>query len=582
MSAWEAYLACRRVAVLDQAPGGGIYRINTEDATAASMAEDCQRAVPMHDSKDVRLIFRGWQSIIWQRLPAMLAGAAAFALVLVITDPPGPGLDPDALAYMGAAESVAAHAEYRIPMATWASADSTSALAHFPPGYPTVLAIPVRLGMPAAQGARLVEAVAAFVTITTLVLLVGAAASVGVGLLLALVLVAMTSMQEVHVSVLSEPLYLACMTLVLAAMVLAPERPLYAAIPAAAGFMTRYAGASLVGAAALWALLQPGRWRVRVRRAVVALLPALVLQGVWVVRTRRAAGPGEIRKFALYGDLGPTFREGGRTLAAWLIPDAGADGDPLPHRPALALAAGIALAVLVAIGVWRAWRATHRTGDRAGILDASSSNDGDANARVAWRLFTAAALLFLCYAGIVGVSRVVADPRIPLDERILAPALLLLTTSAATGLSLWWRGTRLHIARVTVAVGLLAWGYAAVQATRVKAHWALSWGSDFAGEQWRESEVLAWARTDGARSPLYSNWPAAVYFYLHRPSRELPRTSDARTMAAFADTVRVRGGRVLLFDARSTELASNDSVAKARGLHEIDRLRDGVVLGPEP
>ena len=511
----------------------------------------------------------------------MLAGAAAFALVLVITDPPGPGLDPDALSYLGAAESVASHAEYRIPMAKWASADSTSTLAHFPPGYPTVLAIPVRLGMPAAQAARLVEAVAAFVTVTTLVLLVGSAASVQAGLLLALALMAMTSMQEVHVSVLSEPLYLTCMTLVLAAMVLTPARPLYAALPAAAGVMTRYAGASLVGAAALWALMQPGHWRLRMRRAVVALLPALLLQAAWVVRTRRAAGPGEIRKFALYGDLGPTFRQGGNTLAAWLIPDAGADNDPLPYRSALAIAAAVALVTLVTIGMWRAWRATRGTGDDAG-LDARRSDNGDAHALVAWRLFTATALLLLCYAGIVGVSRVAADPRIPLDERILAPALVLLTTSAATGLWLWWRGARLHIARVTVAVALLAWGYAAVQATLVKAQWAMSWGSDFAGEQWRESEVLAWARTEGARSPLYSNWPAAVYFHLHRPSRELPRTSDARTMAAFADTVRVRGGRVLLFDVPSPELVPNESVSKAHGLRQVERLQDGVVLGPEP
>ena len=41
-------------------------------------------------------------------LPAAILGIAAFALVLAITDPPGPGLDPDALSYMGAAESVVA------------------------------------------------------------------------------------------------------------------------------------------------------------------------------------------------------------------------------------------------------------------------------------------------------------------------------------------------------------------------------------------------------------------------------------------------------------------------------------------
>ena len=93
--------------------------------------------------------------------------------------------------------------------------------------------------------------------------------------------------------------------------------------------------------------------------------------------------------------------------------------------------------------------------------------------------------------------------------------------------------------------------------------------------------MLAWARTHGARSPLYTNWPAAVYFHLHRPSRELPRTNDARTVAAFADTVRVRGGRVLLFDVQSPELGPDESVMKAHGLHEIGRFRDGVILGAE-
>ena len=95
-------------------------------------------------------------------LSALLLGAAAFVLVLAVTDPPGPGLDPDALAYMGAAQSLADHLEYRIPSAAWTSADSTAPLAHFPPGYSSLLAVPVRLGMAPVQAARLVNALAAF------------------------------------------------------------------------------------------------------------------------------------------------------------------------------------------------------------------------------------------------------------------------------------------------------------------------------------------------------------------------------------------------------------------------------------
>src|SRR5919201_902751 len=104
-------------------------------------------------------------------LTALAAGVAAFALVLVVTEPPGPGLDPDAASYLGAAESLARHGTLRIPLASWASPDTTSPLVHFPPGLPIVVALPVALGMPAVQGARLVNEAAAFVTAAAIVLL---------------------------------------------------------------------------------------------------------------------------------------------------------------------------------------------------------------------------------------------------------------------------------------------------------------------------------------------------------------------------------------------------------------------------
>ncbi|MEO5814424.1 MAG: hypothetical protein ABIT20_03985 [Gemmatimonadaceae bacterium] len=494
----------------------------------------------------------------------------AFALALVITDPVGPGLDPDAMSYMGAAASVAEHGIYQIPAAKWTSADSTAPLAHFPPGYSTILALPVRLGMPPTQAARLVQATSAFITIFTVVVLVSAAASPLAGILLAVALFAMTSMHEVHASVLSEPLYLACMALVLAAMVYAPDRPLRAGIPAAVGVMTRYAGASLVGAVALWALVQPGTWLERVRRAVLAVLPAVVLQGIWVVRTRAAASAGAegIRKFAIYGNLRPTLAQGGATLAAWIVPDPTASAEPIAHHGAIAVVAGFALVVLMSIGIWRAWRA-------------SRARD-DAPASLTWRLFTAVGLLLVCYLGIVAVSRLLADPEIPLDERILAPPLLLATTLVAAALGLWWRGTRLVIARIAVCSALLGWWFAAASATYAEARYALDWGSDFAGEQWRHSELLDWARHDGASATLYSNWPAAVYFHLHRPARELPKDFDAITLAAFADTVRVRGGRVLLFDVAANEYAPTALLVKVPGLRTVARLSDGVVMGAAP
>src|ERR1700722_1341809 len=95
---------------------------------------------------------------------ALILGAAAFCAVAFVTAPPGPGLDPDALSYVGAAESLVARGAYRIPTASWAVADSTEPLVHFPPGFSTLVAGPVALGMRGIEAARLVECFSAFAT----------------------------------------------------------------------------------------------------------------------------------------------------------------------------------------------------------------------------------------------------------------------------------------------------------------------------------------------------------------------------------------------------------------------------------
>lgn len=482
----------------------------------------------------------------------------------MVTDPPGPGLDPDALQYLGAAASVAAHGKYTIPIAGWASHDSTTPLTHFPPGYSTALAGPVRLGMEPAQSARLVNATAAFITLASVVWLVSVGASMATGGLLGLALLAMSSMYTVHSSVLSEPLYLTCLSLVLGAMVLAPDKPLRAGVPAAVAVMTRYAGLSIVAAIALWQLARPGLWRDRFRRAAIAIAPALVLQGVWVVRTRAVAHVSDIRKIALYGKLEKSLTQAGATLSGWLIPDIGVDADAIAHRGALALAAALALAGLAAMGL------RHLRG---------SDSSADRKAALASRLTRAASVLLACYAGLLGASRLFADPGIPFDERIFAPAFLLLAIILAVGLSFWWRRTRLAIARIVVAAALVAWWCAGVAVIGAKAHYVMAWGSDFAGQQWRESDVLAWAGMQGKRAPIYSNWPAAVFFHLHRPSHELPKLKEAGSLKAFGDTVRARGARVLLFTVESEDYVANARIIKNSGLDIIEELSDGWILG---
>ena len=520
-----------------------------------------------------------WRIPLARWLAPALLGIVAFTLVLEITDPPSPGIDPDALAYVGSAESFALHGELRIPTAHWPNRDSTSALSHFPPGYATAMALPVRAGMAPVQSARLVQATAAFVTVATLAFLVGDATAPLAGILLATALFAMSAMHETHVSVLSEPLFLALLALTLAAMVRRAERPWLAGLFAALAAMTRYAGLSAIGAVAVWSVARAGTIGERVRRGVWALLPAVVLEGAWFVRTKLVATSEPIRKLALYGDLGPTLRQGGATLASWLVPDADGALDPadaMPHRGAIAAVTGALLVVVVLTGTVRAL-GQHRT-ERAG----GSAATGDEDTGAARRILAASALLVACYLALLILSRLVADPGIPFDERILAPVIVLGTTIAATGIALWWRSTRAELPKILLCGALLGWFFGAASVTWIEASYVRTWGSDFAGDQWHRSDLLSWARARGQGHSLYTNWPVVPYFYLGRPARDVPRLNESARLREFADSVRAHDGLVLAFDVPGIEYVPVDSLAKTPGLQIIARLHDGVVFAPAP
>ena len=151
--------------------------------------------------------------------------------------------------------------------------------------------------------------------------LVGEATAPLVGILLATALFAMSAMHEIHVSVLSEPLFLTFVALTLAVMVSRRSAPWLAGLWAALAAMTRYAGLSVIGAVVLWSVARAGTRAERVRRGVWSLLPAAVLEGLWFVRTKLVATAEPIRRLAYYGDLGPSIKQGATTLMSWLVPD---------------------------------------------------------------------------------------------------------------------------------------------------------------------------------------------------------------------------------------------------------------------
>lgn len=508
-----------------------------------------------------------------RRTPWLLAaflGVVAFALVLAGTEPPGPGLDPDTAFYLGGATSLAAGTGFRAPIAPWASRDSTAPIGHFPPGFSAAIAVPTALGMPPAQAARLVNALAAFVTVATAAYLAALAAGPLIALLLGAALLVTPALVYVHLDLLSEPLFLACVSLALLAMIRAPRRPLLAGLAAAAAALVRYAGVAVTGAAILWAFGQRGALRVRVRRAVLAALPTVVLQAAWVAHARAVGGKKAVRQIAIYvANFGRDLSMAWQTTTEWLVPHS--DQDVHIHAPLVAIAALALIAIIIAAGgraAWRAWRATR---------DRAAGDPAYRRAHSAAATLAACGVFAVCYVGVLVLSRLFADPFIPFDERLLSPLMLVLELAAAVSIGAWWSAGA-DLSRIALLVAAAIWWGAALGVDGDVVNWALTNGNDFAGEDWRRSELLYWARTHAGRAPLYANWPAAVNFQLHRAAWQLPLVDAPVSWSAFADTIRARRALILDFDVQNPEFVRQDTLDRIPGLVLVRRLADGKVI----
>lgn len=502
------------------------------------------------------------------RFVVATAAALAFALsAWAFSAAPGPGLDPDAMSYLGAARTLATHGTLRIPMGPWWSDSTSQPLAHFPPGYSTVIAVPVAFGMNAVQGARVVQSLAAGATAALFVFTLAPVAGTLGAALGAVALALMPAYVFVHLSLLSEPLYLACVMLLLWSFARRPRAALEHGLIAAAATMVRYAGLSTAGAAALWALRDTSvSWRVRFKRAAIAVAPSLVAMAAWSLSRERAPDRGqEIRKLAFYGDWGPTLNEGARTVMHQLAPS-------LEWEPTPWLAGIVALVALVAL-TWSTVRLSGEVMPEPAKQDPRWPEQRD--------VLHGAGIIALAYIALVFASRLLADHDIPFDFRISVPLVPVAVAAVTIVAARAWRVIS-KPARVFGVLALLGWTLAAVRANYQQITDALADGGDFASAEWANSPTLAWVRTQGASRAIFTNLPCEVWFHLDRQVRNLPETTDARTMREFAAKLRATNGVMVAWNLQSPETAHTDSIAVRAGLARIATLDDGSVWEAPP
>ncbi|MEO7217964.1 MAG: hypothetical protein ABI026_07200 [Gemmatimonadaceae bacterium] len=493
-----------------------------------------------------------------------MLGAAVFtaALVFVSTRAPGPGLDPDSMAYMGAASSLVHEGKLRVPTAPWDRADSTSSLSLWPPGFSIAIALPVFLGASPVQSARWINVLAAAASAVVIMLLIADSLGAVAGAAGVLVVFATQAVFDVHISVLSEPLFIAVMLLVLATMIHARDRLLILGALATLAVMIRYAGACAPLAVVLWTLLD-SRYDLgtRARRAaVVALIPTIAIV-LWFARTASSPDRHSTPSLDLYGGWGATFAQARDTVAEWLAP-------VLQDGTAQRI---VALAVAIALMVFIVTAARDTTDNRRRQMRYGGVST----------LIAAVTLLSACYAAVVLGSRAFVGGTIPLDGRILAPLIVLIEIAGVVSVAYWWHAYHRPL-RVIIVLAGIVWIGAAATVTVNDAVYAATEGSDFAGSDWRDSPLTSWVRAHGAGHPLYSNWPAALYFHGNRVARELPKATRPKDVAAFGEMLRRNGGYVIAFNEVSPDFVPPDSIARQTGLRRLASTADGDVWAAEP
>ncbi len=490
------------------------------------------------------------------RWMALLLGAVAFVCAIAITGGNGPGLDPDALAYVGAATSLAHHGSLRVPSSGWDAPDSTSALTTWPPGFSVAMAIPQSAGVSPLASARLVVATAAFVSAAVLSLLLESAAGWVAGLVGVMAFLVTPAVVGVHLSVLSEPLFLACLALTLAGMVGRSSRPFLAGIPAAVAVMVRYAGICAPAAVILWFFFR-GRKPLRNRFAdgAEAALPSVILIGAWITRNMRLSDGESGAELAFYGKLGPTLREGMRTISDWLVP--GVES---------AAARGLLAAALMVLLAFVAVKAVSRIMKRS----------GDDDVRGALCFLQADLLLLFCYLGVLVSARLFVGDAIPFDFRLFSPAIMLAEGAIVVVLASSLTGAT-RAAKLAAGFAIALWFAGSMRVSADMASESVNIGSDFAANEWRSSPTLQWVRSQSAGWALFTNWPAAVYFRTSRIARDIPQTLGTAELREFGEILREQHGAFVAFNLYNTDYPPSESIAHSLGLVEARRFNDGAV-----
>lgn len=451
---------------------------------------------------------------------AHVSAAGAALLIGAAMIPYGPGMTPDSVHYLTAAENLRNGLGYATSVVPW-NGPFPRPIAEWPPLYPLVLAAVTAVGGatagPWALNSLLLAASAWQVA--------RAAPLLGV-----LAFVASPAVISVHAYAWSEPLFVLLVLLSLRSQERLLEEPGAKALLAAAAWtalacLTRYLGLALVLSGALVAMTS----RRRLLGPAYAALSVAPL-GLWLLRNLSVTGSLAGNRAASGRELPELIREAAATFGGWIVP-----------VTSLRIAA---LLALLAVGVTVALRSGFDQADRP------------------WLAFAA-----VYFVMVVALARAVAFD--PLTTRLLVPLVPPVAILAGRRFDPRQRALAGALALLLVA------GPALVTARDLVHAAAVARGRGYRAARWREAEAVRMAAAgqgpfarDGI---IYSDAPDVLYLYSGRPVRYLPREGS--------DLSELRGGSIVLVGVNPTLPGLIDPSGSP--LFRVERtLGRGAVLVP--
>ena len=499
-------------------------------------------------------------------LRGLIGGLALLAfLTTLIATPWGIGLGPDSLAYVGIARTLLKG----LGVTYFTDVGGFSAVNHYPPLYPAMVAGVALMGLDPLTAARWLSAFL-FAGNVALVSLIAFTATSSLGAVLIAAFLTFTSfpMVQIHSMAWSEPLFIffAFSGLFLLGVYLQRSQRwmLYAAgVSIALSCLTRYAGIAFLGAGVLGLFfLNPYHRKEGIAdTAVFFTLGSLPLM-LWALRNFLLAGSAANRGIGFHPPGAADLSNAVSSICLWIFP-AGIIEFPAWERVAL-----LATFLLLAY--------------RFGRTINFARN----------RLIQLTSISLAGYAFFLLAARSLFDNAISFDTRILSPAYI---AAMIVGVSIMTHWHKTKIFESPSSSRLVWYGLviivAVAQTTGGMAWWRQSYkdGIGFAGPDWRRSRLVNFVNRVETSAAVFTNVPDVIYMLTGRLTEMIPNKNDPKSLrankryaaevAAMREQLRMTGGVVVYFHAqqRLWYLPSETALQKDAGLSLVATTNDGYI-----